>query len=879
MNNKNSLYLRIFAGILLAAIVLTQIPAWTSLAQVPVTTWDEPVNVSRTGGTTLPVLAQDSTGHLHVFWTDTFADQGYAQWDGQTWSPSNPAIFNFGSVSPQILNDQNGNLFAFWIDGTGLLLFSSANAANAGQSAGWASPKTLASDALAYSAAIGNNGKLYVGYVIGSSADGTPAGVYVRTSSAPGAGWGPAITIDQSEYFRALTVVNARVHVSVSQGTDQDSVFVAWDDVPLKRVYLKKSMDEGETWNEPIEIDGPKPGVTPPAPFNIQSIAYDSNLLVIWQSSLQSSFDCTQNYQFSSDQGETWQSPAIMLEDLVGCPQSIQLFQGPEELVFMLAMVQETSYLVAWDGSNWSLPQSQQILNSFSDPVSYNLVKLANLNGLVSSENDLYVVGSDTVGNLDTWVMHRELGTTADWFPPATSWTKPQLMFATETAIDNIRIVADQNNVFHAIWRETSATQSRDRIFYAYFKDQAWTDPVEIVKSPDHKIGELSLIYGENDNLYLVWNGITKGEIYFSWANTKKSASPFEWAEPVALAINGEVTSVSIKDGITGELDLVYAIPINEDRGIYFIRSSDQGKTWSEPTTVFDANANGWDMVGDPHLVQTGKGLYHAIWTKNSILENGNSTGLYYSYSLDDGVTWSQPVEIIDHGIKSSWLESEQTGVLHRLWLVERGSDVGIWHEVSADHGITWARSAPIALAGTVGTSNIKFDDTGHVHAFLSYSIENQQSVINHLWWNGAQWLSEDPLELLTTQDSIPAELEAAVNQNGIVMLVGRTGKIDPTTNLPVEELTFSTRIFEQTAHSSAGPIMTPQPEIIMTAIPTVQVNQTLMAATPTPGGRDFVQNSPRPNSGNATTTIFVGATAAVLLILGGMVLYKKFIQ
>lgn len=879
MKLKSALIIRIAVGFLLLTIALANTPASSSLAQVTGIAWADPVNVSQTGGTTLPVLGQDSSGGIHVFWTDTFADQGYARWDGQAWSPSNPATFSFGSVSPQLLNDEDGKMFAFWLDATGLLSFSSAIATNAGNSAGWSSTQTLAADVLAYSAAIGNNGRLYVGYVIGSAADGTLAGVYVRASSISGASWGSPTAIYQSEYFRALTVDNARVNISVSRGTSQDTIYVTWDDVPLKRVYLKKSVDEGETWGEPVEIDGPRLGITPPAPFNIQSIAYANNLLVIWQSGLQSSFDCTQNYQFSTDQGEMWQSPAIMLDELVGCPQSIQLFQGQDDLIFMLTVVQETSYLVAWDGSNWSVPQSQQILNSFTDPVSYNLVKLANLNALVGPENELYVVGSDTVGNLDTWVLHRNLGVRADWFPAASTWTKPAVMYTTATSIDNLRIVPDQNNVFHAIWRETAVTQERDKIFYSYFAGTSWTDPVEIVRSPDHKIGKLSLISGNDDNLYLVWNGINKGEVFFSWANTKKSASPFEWAEPVALTINGVVSSVSINNGEAGELDLVYAIPINEGRGIYFIHSNDQGKTWTEPLTVFDAQANAWNMVGDPHLVQSGEGRFHAIWTKNSILQDGNSTGLYYSNSLDAGMSWSQPIEIIDHSVKSTRLESEQSGILHRLWLVESGPDAGIWHEVSTDHGSNWTRSAPISLAGAVGASNIKFDYYGHVHAFLTSSIENQQPVINHLWWNTDQWLSEDPVELATYQEPVPAELESAVNRAGLVMLVGRTVKIDPVTNLPFQELTFSTRIFEQTVDPNVVPIITQQPEGIITAIPTEQALPPQVAETPTPGVREIVQNSPRPSSGNAITTIAVGATAAVLLILGGLVIYKKLTQ
>ena len=44
-----------------------------------------------------------------------------------------------------------------------------------------------------------------------------------------------------------------------------------------------------------------------------------------------------------------------------------------------------------------------------------------------------------------------------------------------------------------------------------------------------------------------------------------------------------------------GELLVVYAIPLNEPRGVYMVRSADLGATWSRPVRVFDGAAAGWE--------------------------------------------------------------------------------------------------------------------------------------------------------------------------------------------------------------------------------------------------------------------------------------------
>ena len=874
MKIMKSLIFRISIGLLLAGIIFSQIPAASSSAQSPGLTWEAPVNVSQTGGTTLPAMAIDSADLIHVFWNDTFADQGFAQWDGQEWTPSTPAIFDFADVSPQILNDNEGNLFAFWIDPVGALLFSRAIAANSGSANAWSSPLTLADAVSSFSAAIGNNGRLYVAYIIALSSDGTPAGVYARAYNPTSGGWGAMTAIYLSQYFRSLTVSNAHVNVSVSRGTSQDSVFIAWDDTPLKRVYLARSSDEGETWGDPVEIDGPRVGEIPPDPFNIQTLAYDNNLLVLWQTNLQSAFDCAQNYQFSSDLGEAWQPSDVMFEDFVGCPQSLHLFPGPDGLVMLMSTIQESTYLSAWDGLAWSDPQSQQILNSFSDPVSDNLVKLGCLQPVINSQDKLFVVGCDTTGNGDTWVLSRSLGTKLDWFPPDTVWTNPTVFTSTDSSIDQLHMVSDQNNLFHAVWREYSSpptSQAKDKIFYAQFNGVTWGTPSEIVNIPDKNIGDIYLIYAKDGFLYLVWSGKTQGQLFFAWANAEKASSQFEWSEPVLLPTEGIVTSPSISEGVDGQLMVTYVIPVNENRGVYFIQSTDKGVTWSAPSTIFSASEAGWEMVGQPYFLENTSIQAIAVWTKNSILAGGAAIGLYSSTSLDGGITWSPPQEIDTSPLASIWLQRTGLGILHRLWEGDRIQNPGVWHEVSLDGGNSWIRSAPVSILGETGVATITTDASGHMHIFQSFRSDLGKAGIAHLWWDGSNWQTGEMIQSLSDNELPNQELAAAVDNQGRILLLALNQVVDRATTTTTNELAYSTRIFEAPPVELVPTINTTPPVgaivptmPVMTATAELLVTQT--ATTPTV---NFDQNE--PPSRNSSLIIGLAVFVSAIFVLGGL--------
>jgi hypothetical protein len=80
---------------------------------------------------------------------------------------------------------------------------------------------------------------------------------------------------------------------------------------------------------------------------------------------------------------------------------------------------------------------------------------------------------------------------------------------------------------------------------------------------------------------------------------------------------------------------------------VHFVRSADLGQTWSAPVRVNDdpAGNNAWQWFGTMSVAPNGR--IDVVWndTRNGISGVYTHSELYYSFSLDGGVTWAKNVK------------------------------------------------------------------------------------------------------------------------------------------------------------------------------------------------------------------------------------------
>ncbi len=215
----------------------------------------------------------------------------------------------------------------------------------------------------------------------------------------------------------------------------------------------------------------------------------------------------------------------------------------------------------------------------------------------------------------------------------------------------------------------------------------------------------------------------------------------------------------------TDRILIAYAVTLNEGRGIYLIQSNDLGETWSQPVKVFDAVAEGWEMVDQPKLAVTQDGTLHMLFTRYALLGEPQPVGLYYSQSVDGGVTWT-PAEIVsEQPVQWSELVAYQ-GTLHRLWQEKNKLVARTNHQTSPDGGKTWNAVVKISSDANLNSKPaVSVDGTGNLH-FVQIIGKDKQSFEE--WeWSQDQWHLFESRKVPTIDLNSPPAVDSGVTSNG----------------------------------------------------------------------------------------------------------------
>lgn len=752
--NKLYLLFRLLCVLLAITLLLTPFGPRQAHAQTSdETTWTTPTNLSNSGLTSLPSIVSDQNGIVHAFWADDTLGTLYSQLADGVWSQ--PAITKtpFSGFAP-VLVDGGSHIHAFWIDiNSGSLFHSRVAIGNVGAGS-WDRTKTLAKGVIDFKAAYQPDNTLHLAYMVTLESSKNPAGTYYLRTTDGGTRWETAKPIYTSRYFRDLDPALVNVDIAVAAQDGGQVVYSVWNDPALKRVYLSTSLDGGGTWGAPFEVDGPSVENSTGSPFNPMVTASGSEILLLWQSNLQSGFACSQYYQVSDDGGATWVERGRILTEFVGCPQENLFLSIEDGLTLLQTTIRDEVYLVAWNGESWSKAYLQSPLSDFGDPSTNEPVTFRCRQSTVKSGATLFVIGCDEEGNKDIWVQSRIIGGVETWYPTVTLWNDPVMVVDSSLELSSAQAVVDEQDVLHVFWLEVD--QSVDSkihrsIHYVRFKDDLLTQPARILVSPDKIVQDYSVTYDRSrGRLYVVWTTGTTGEIYFSWAEPSRAASTFEWTEPVALPdVPTLVKSPNLLITPDGTIYVAYAIPVNEDRGIYLMSSTDGGMTWGPTIQLYGVTEPEWQAIDFPKLASTGDEILHALWTRERIYGEADVVGLYYARSEDRGQTWSAPQVVSDVLTQGAWLVDGADEGVHRFWLTSVGAESGFYHDGSIDQGANWIIQDNLTGFGEVsGIASPYVDPGGKINFAQAVANSPGNLIINHQQNDGGRWTILDSLVL-----------------------------------------------------------------------------------------------------------------------------------
>lgn len=743
--------------------------------------WSDPINLSNSGATSNPVLVVDQSGKIHALWVDQFDGYKYAQsTDGKQWSLAEKVKFPFDTKGalPVLVAAPRGFIHLFWQNVEKELIYAQAHSDNLKDPLAWGFQLAMSQNVLTYNVAVDPQGILHLAYIRNKNGLLGPAGVYYARSLDEGRSWSIEKLLYESQYFRTTKPEIAHIRVVVPDNAGDGRVYVTWDNTSLKRIFTSTSADSGLNWSGAVQMKGPEDTGGYDMPFNGEMSLNGEKTLLLWEVGEPGANQCNLYGQWSQDNGATWSEPDIILSNRSICPTGIDfLINEDDSLVALLSYAQGSPSLIAWNGTAWSEPQIQDELSFFSNPVTSETLLLGCQYHSVSGDQ-LFLIGCDLGSGGDVWVMSRTIVPITDWAFSASLWSLPTLLASTTQKIPFLTYTAD-GDYLHAVWSQsplTSDSEWEEAIYYSRWNGSQWSPALDVVYGLNGTAGDLTVAANGKDRLLLVWSDKNNGDLLFSWANSGKANSPAEWENPHDLpSLSQWTSSPDILVDASGTIVVVYAVPINEKRGIYMIRSVDNGITWSTPVTIFDAEAAGWVMVDHPKVALGGDGRLHVLFTNYSGLSN-QPDGLNYLQSSDGGLAWSAP-EVVSEG---SVIWSEITGydgnTIHRIWQQDDGSVVASLDQESTDGGVTWGKTVNIT-----GVSNdaipvaLVSNNLGELH-FIQMIEEDTPSYLSednlniHDWrWNGTQWESQPSQEISIKGDRARYSIAAGISSKGYI--------------------------------------------------------------------------------------------------------------
>ncbi|HYV95390.1 MAG TPA: T9SS type A sorting domain-containing protein [Chitinophagales bacterium] len=224
-----------------------------------------------------------------------------------------------------------------------------------------------------------------------------------------------------------------------------------------------------------------------------------------------------------------------------------------------------------------------------------------------------------------------------------------------------------------------------------------------------------------------------------------------QWSSSVNLSPNsisaGQNESMGSCIGVSGNtVHVIWSDQRSSTRAaIYYTRSLDAGLTWSNPVAITDTNRNAWN----PAIAVNGSSV-HVVW--RNIVNNIRSS--YYKHSLDGGNTWEAAV-LLDSAV-ADWPAVTVSGnyvyVANDIVTSTIPYNTEIFFIRSTDNGATWSTHQQITSA--TGRSEDEAITAQGADVFMSWN-DNRNTTMQ-IWYKhsgdfGVTW---DPDVLINSEPS-----------------------------------------------------------------------------------------------------------------------------
>jgi len=279
----------------------------------------------------------------------------------------------------------------------------------------------------------------------------------------------------------------------------------------------------------------------------------------------------------------------------------------------------------------------------------------------------------------------------------------------------------------------------------------------------------------------LVARSVDNGKTWSAKATLNRNAATDEGSDLSPVVTTDEagtwIAAWSSNDSFGGAF--------RRDADIFFARSTNNGRSWSQPMPLNVTAADDWGDDADVRMATNGSGVWVTVWSSNDSLSNrvGGDSDIFVSRSVDDGATWTSPRPLntnamVDRGFDTSPdIVTDGAG----RWLVvwssgESGGGVGADRDLliarSDDDGASWTDPAPLNSNATSDENSdwsprLASDGRGHWVAVwtsadslgeaigVDRDVLISRSIDNGMSWSQARALNQNAA-VDTREDSSP---------------------------------------------------------------------------------------------------------------------------
>ncbi|MCX7084604.1 MAG: sialidase family protein [Methylococcales bacterium] len=216
------------------------------------------------------------------------------------------------------------------------------------------------------------------------------------------------------------------------------------------------------------------------------------------------------------------------------------------------------------------------------------------------------------------------------------TWTKQSNPAADDLGDQShVDIIADKSGNFHAVWLADPEENGYQSLRYSRFKDEQWQASERLDDSTCSccwntialsATGDLSILYRDMKPRDMVL--ISSQDQGLTWSN-KSIVGDFKWQFDGCPHLGG-----GLAESNKGDIYSTVWTGLENHSGLYTLKSSDNGKSWTEPVLLSQRASHSGIAVNSKQVV--------AVWDQRD--DDGNA--VYFVKSTDDGKTWSNPIRI-----------------------------------------------------------------------------------------------------------------------------------------------------------------------------------------------------------------------------------------